>query len=110
MEGVMSHTYENSKKEKRIMDIDEILNFCDAALKRILEKVKKINLEVKYGYADPYLSDNNAEHLRFYEEYIEERLRHQDQMRRYKSFVNGRPLKKDGIFKNNRPFGGDCWH
>ncbi|GKA67944.1 hypothetical protein Tco_0767861 [Tanacetum coccineum] len=35
--------YENSKKEKRIMDIDEIPKFCDATLKRLLKAVKKIN-------------------------------------------------------------------
>ncbi|GJY57921.1 hypothetical protein Tco_0457813 [Tanacetum coccineum] len=35
--------YMNSKKEKRIMDIDEISKFCDATLKRLLKAVKKIN-------------------------------------------------------------------
>ncbi|GKA38767.1 hypothetical protein Tco_0731318 [Tanacetum coccineum] len=29
--------YDNSKKEKRIMDIDEIPKFCDATLKRVLK-------------------------------------------------------------------------
>ncbi|GJU48227.1 hypothetical protein Tco_1217782 [Tanacetum coccineum] len=50
--------YENSKKEKRIMDIDEILKFCDATLKRVLKEVKKINLDVKH--ADPTLSKDDA--------------------------------------------------
>ncbi|GKC43257.1 hypothetical protein Tco_1060979, partial [Tanacetum coccineum] len=48
--------YENSKKEKRIMDIDEIPTFCDATLKRVLKEVIKITLDVKHGYADPTLS------------------------------------------------------
>ncbi|GJR51168.1 hypothetical protein Tco_1401689 [Tanacetum coccineum] len=48
--------YENSKKERRIMDIDDIPKFCNATLRRVLEKVKKINLNVKYGYKDPPLS------------------------------------------------------
>ncbi|GJX62686.1 hypothetical protein Tco_0295586 [Tanacetum coccineum] len=52
--------YENSKKEKRIMDIDEIPKFCDATLKRVLKEVKKINLDVKHGYADPTLSKDDA--------------------------------------------------
>ncbi|GKC86261.1 hypothetical protein Tco_1141978 [Tanacetum coccineum] len=42
--------YENNKKEKRVIDIKEILKFCDATLKRVLEKVKKFNLDVKHGY------------------------------------------------------------
>ncbi|GJS95350.1 hypothetical protein Tco_0802318 [Tanacetum coccineum] len=62
--------YKNSKKEKSIMDINEIQKFCDATLKRVLEKVKKFNLDVKHGYTNPYLSKDNAEHMMFYEEYI----------------------------------------
>nr|GFA29467.1 reverse transcriptase domain-containing protein [Tanacetum cinerariifolium] len=73
--------YENSKKEKRIMDIDEILKFCDATSKRVLEKVKKINLDVKHGYANPALSKEDAYLMVFIEEYIQYRLKHRDQMR-----------------------------
>ncbi|GKC15686.1 hypothetical protein Tco_1012468 [Tanacetum coccineum] len=46
---VVSLTYENNNKEKRVMDIKEILKFCDATLKRVLKKVKKFNLDVKYN-------------------------------------------------------------
>ncbi|GJS92862.1 hypothetical protein Tco_0799830 [Tanacetum coccineum] len=74
--------YENNKKEKRVIDIKEILTFCDATLKRVLEKVKRFHLDVKHGYADQDLSKDDAEHMMFYEEYIQERLRHHDQMRR----------------------------
>ncbi|GJU57514.1 hypothetical protein Tco_1235280 [Tanacetum coccineum] len=49
--------------------------------KKVLWLVKKMNMDVKHGYAAK-LSDNDAEYLRFYEEYIKDRLRHQDQMRR----------------------------
>ncbi|GJX75365.1 retrovirus-related pol polyprotein from transposon TNT 1-94 [Tanacetum coccineum] len=42
--------YENNKKEKRVIDNKEILKFCDATLKKVLEKVKKFNLDVKHGY------------------------------------------------------------
>ncbi|GKC46801.1 hypothetical protein Tco_1064523 [Tanacetum coccineum] len=52
--------YENSKQEKRVMDIKEIPKFCDATLKRVLEKMKKFNLNVKHGYADPDLSVEDA--------------------------------------------------
>ncbi|GKA40016.1 hypothetical protein Tco_0732609 [Tanacetum coccineum] len=70
------------KKDQRIMDIDEIPKFCDATLKRVLKEVKKINLDVKHGYANPSLSKDDAEFMMFYEEYIQKRLRHRDQMRR----------------------------
>nr|GEU31873.1 hypothetical protein [Tanacetum cinerariifolium] len=43
---------------------------------------RKMNKDVKHGYADPKLGDNDAEYLRFYKEYIKDQLRHQDQMRR----------------------------
>nr|GEV36939.1 hypothetical protein [Tanacetum cinerariifolium] len=70
------------KHEKRVMIIKEIPKFCDATLKRVLEKVKKFNLYVKHSYANPDPSDQDAEYMKFYEEYIQERLRHQDKMRR----------------------------
>nr|GEW18209.1 hypothetical protein [Tanacetum cinerariifolium] len=68
--------YENSKKEKRIMDIDEISKFCNATLKKVLKNVKKINLDVKHGYADPALSKDVANFMKFYKEYIQEHMRH----------------------------------
>ncbi|GJU20129.1 putative reverse transcriptase domain-containing protein [Tanacetum coccineum] len=72
----------------------KIPKFCDATLKRVLKVVKKINLNVKHGYATPDLSNQDAYLMVFYEEYIQERLRHRDQMRRYESYVNGRPLQQ----------------
>ncbi|GJY89655.1 hypothetical protein Tco_0504851 [Tanacetum coccineum] len=54
---------------------------------------------------DPDLSKDDSKHMMFYEEYIQERLRHRDQMRRWESYVNGRPLRKDGNSKNNQPLG-----
>ncbi|GKC07872.1 hypothetical protein Tco_0999482, partial [Tanacetum coccineum] len=78
-----------SRRKKRIMDADEIQKICDVTLKIVLKEVEKINLDVNHGYADPALSKDDAEFMRFYEEYIQERLRHQDQMRRWESYVNG---------------------
>ncbi|GJY48983.1 elongation factor 2-like protein [Tanacetum coccineum] len=93
-EPVVGLIYETSKQEKRVIDIKEIPKFCYAALKRVLEKVKKFNLDVKHGYADLELRNEDAEYIKFYEEYIIDRLRHQDQMRHWESYVNGRPLEK----------------
>ncbi|GJY02903.1 hypothetical protein Tco_0361055 [Tanacetum coccineum] len=42
----------------------------------ILEMVKKYNKDVKYGYADLSPTDADVEYLEFYEEYIEDRLKH----------------------------------
>ncbi|GKE57513.1 hypothetical protein Tco_1496698, partial [Tanacetum coccineum] len=64
--------YENRKKEKRIMDIDEMPKFCDATLKRVLKEVKRINLDVKHGYANLPLSKEDADFMVFYEEYIQD--------------------------------------
>ncbi|GJX47152.1 DNA helicase [Tanacetum coccineum] len=88
-------------KEKKIMHIDEIPQFCYATLKRVLEKVKKINLNVKHGYANPALSNDDAEFMRFYEEYIHECLRHRDQMRRKPSKL--RRTNKPKLLENPNP-------
>ncbi|GJS38556.1 hypothetical protein Tco_0563599 [Tanacetum coccineum] len=89
---VVGLIYENNKKEKRVMIIKEIPKFCNATLIRFLELVEKMNMDVKKGYADLKLSDNDAEYLRFNKEYIKDRLRHRDQMRCWDMYVNVRPL------------------
>ncbi|GKD20001.1 hypothetical protein Tco_1221704 [Tanacetum coccineum] len=89
---VVGMMYENSKKEKRVTILKEISKFCDATIKRVLEMVKKFNKDVKYGYVNPSPSDAYTEYLEFYEEYIEDRLKHRDQMRHWEPYVNGRPL------------------
>ncbi|GJZ03525.1 hypothetical protein Tco_0536800 [Tanacetum coccineum] len=99
--------YENNKKENRVMIHKEIHKFCDATLKRVLEKLKKYNKDVKYGYVDPSPSDADVEYLRFYEEDIENHLNHQDQLRRWEMYVNGRPLGSRRDRQNNRSLVGD---
>ncbi|GJR18932.1 hypothetical protein Tco_0967459 [Tanacetum coccineum] len=51
-EPVVGMIYENNKKEKRVMIHKEIHKICEATLKRVLEKLKKYNKDVKYGYAN----------------------------------------------------------
>ncbi|GJX40433.1 hypothetical protein Tco_0255423 [Tanacetum coccineum] len=72
-EPIAGLVYEYSKQEKRVMIIEEIPKLCDATLKRVFEKVKKFNLDVKHGYADPDLGNEDAKYMGFYEEYIKER-------------------------------------
>ncbi|GJS74048.1 hypothetical protein Tco_0706889 [Tanacetum coccineum] len=74
--------YENSKKERRVINIDEIPKLCDAIFNRVLENVRKINLDVKHGFKDPPLSKEDADLMKFFEEHIQDRLKHRVQMRR----------------------------
>ncbi|GKC64629.1 hypothetical protein Tco_1097227, partial [Tanacetum coccineum] len=84
--------YKNNKKEKRVMRHQEIPKFYDATLKRVLEWLKSYNNDVKHGYVTPSFSKEDVEYLQLFEEEIEERLKHRDQMRRWEMYVNKRPL------------------
>ncbi|GJS39941.1 hypothetical protein Tco_0564984 [Tanacetum coccineum] len=84
--------YKNSKKEKRVMRHSEIHKFCDATLNRVLEGLKSYNNDVKYGYVQRELTNDEVEYLKLFEEEIEVRLKHHNQMRRWEMYVNGRPL------------------
>ncbi|GKA88211.1 hypothetical protein Tco_0809975 [Tanacetum coccineum] len=89
MHGII---YNNSKIEKRVMRHTKIHKFCDATLNRVLEGLKSYNNDVKYGYVQKDLTKDETEYLKLFEEEIEERLKHQRQMRRWEMFVNRRPL------------------
>ncbi|GKA15323.1 hypothetical protein Tco_0695070, partial [Tanacetum coccineum] len=82
-EPVHGIIYKNSKKEKRVMRHSEIHKFCDATLNRVLEGLKSYNNDIKYGYVQKDLTKDEAEYLKLFEEEIEERLKHQRQMRRW---------------------------
>ncbi|GJU95008.1 hypothetical protein Tco_1319764 [Tanacetum coccineum] len=84
--------YKNSKKEKRLMRHSEIHKFCDATLIRVLEGLKSYNNDVKYGYVQRELTNDEVEYLKLFEEEIEVRLKYRNQMRRWEMYVNGRPL------------------
>ncbi|GKA62956.1 hypothetical protein Tco_0762475 [Tanacetum coccineum] len=92
-EPIYGIIYKNIKKEKRVMRHQEIHKFCDATLKRVLEGLKSYNNDVKHGYVTPSLGKKDVEYLQLFEEEIEERLKHRDQMRRWKMYINGRPLE-----------------
>ncbi|GJZ32369.1 hypothetical protein Tco_0577805, partial [Tanacetum coccineum] len=84
--------YKNSKKEKRVMRHSDIHKFCDATLNRVLEGLKSYNNDVKYGYIQRDLTEDEVEYLKLFEEEIEVRLKYRNQMRRWEMYVNGRPL------------------
>nr|GEV32969.1 hypothetical protein [Tanacetum cinerariifolium] len=67
-EPVHGIIYKNNKKEKRVMRHLEIQKFCDATLNRVLEGLKSYNNDVKYGYIQNYLTKDEAEYLKLFEE------------------------------------------
>ncbi|GJU47449.1 hypothetical protein Tco_1204715 [Tanacetum coccineum] len=91
-EPVHGIIYKNNKKEKRVMRHSEIHKFCDATLNRVLEGLKSYNNDVKYGYKQRDLTEDEVEYLKLFEEEIEVRLKYRNQMRRWEMYVNGRPL------------------
>ncbi|GJT06450.1 hypothetical protein Tco_0840912 [Tanacetum coccineum] len=91
-EPVHGIIYKNSKKEKRVMRHSEIHKFCDATLNIVLEGLKSYNNDVKYGYVQRELTNDEVEYLKLFEEDIEVRLKYRNQMRRWEMYVNGRPL------------------
>ncbi|GJR56764.1 hypothetical protein Tco_1498926 [Tanacetum coccineum] len=91
-EPVHGIIYTNSKKEKRVMRHSEIHKFCDATLRRTLEGLKRYYNNVKYGYVQKELTNDDVEYLKLFEEEIEVQFNYRDQMRRWEMHVNGRPL------------------
>ncbi|GJU10001.1 hypothetical protein Tco_1132397 [Tanacetum coccineum] len=85
-EPVHGIIYTNSKKEKRVMRHSEIHKFCDATLRRTLEGLKSYNNDVKYGYVQKELTNDEVEFLKLFEEEIEVRLNYRDQMRRWEMY------------------------
>ncbi|GKE45702.1 hypothetical protein Tco_1472986, partial [Tanacetum coccineum] len=75
-----------------IKEYDVFSIFCDATLRRTLEGLKSYYNDVKYGYVQKELTNDEVEFLKLFEEEIEVRLNYRDQMRRWEMYVNGRPL------------------
>ncbi|GJT46180.1 hypothetical protein Tco_0954895 [Tanacetum coccineum] len=99
MHGII---YKNSKKEKMVMRHSEIYKFCDATLNRVLEGLKSYNNDVKYGYVQRELTNDEVEYLKLFEEEIEVRLKY----RNLKIYENERNLKFIDAF-DVKPIRGD---
>ncbi|GKA34265.1 hypothetical protein Tco_0720694 [Tanacetum coccineum] len=69
-EPVHGIIYKNNKKEKRVMRHSEIHKFCDATLNRVLEGLKSYNNDVKYGYVQRELTNDEVEYMKLFEEEI----------------------------------------
>ncbi|GJR58191.1 hypothetical protein Tco_1500353 [Tanacetum coccineum] len=91
-EPVYGIIYKNSKKEKKVTRHSEIHKFCDATLNRVLKGLKSYNNDVKYGYIQRELTKEDVEYLQLFEDEIDERLKHHNQMRCWEECnVNEKP-------------------
>ncbi|GKE09082.1 hypothetical protein Tco_1412633, partial [Tanacetum coccineum] len=84
--------YLNSKGEKRLMCLVEIVKFCDATLEKVLKEVKLKIFQSEPWKKSPLLGELDRDIMRAFEREITKRLNHREQMRRWESFVNGRPI------------------
>ncbi|GJS12701.1 hypothetical protein Tco_0407173 [Tanacetum coccineum] len=84
--------YLNNKNEKRFMDLEELSKFCDATLEKVQKEVKMKIFETEFMKKTPLLGSLDLKIMKAYEREIMKRLSHREQMRRWESFVNGRPI------------------
>ncbi|GJS10511.1 hypothetical protein Tco_0367307 [Tanacetum coccineum] len=103
----MSLIYLNIKEEKRVMYLAKIIKFYDATLERVLKEVNLKIFKSKPWKKPPLLSELDLDILKAFKREIRKRLRHHMQMRRWESFVNGRPILP-AMRRPNQPLGGDC--
>nr|GEY96815.1 hypothetical protein [Tanacetum cinerariifolium] len=79
-------------EEKRVMDLIEIAKFCDATLEKVLKEVKLKIFETELKTKTSLLGELDLEIMKAYERDIMKHLKHRKRMRRWESFVNGRPI------------------
>ncbi|GJR57405.1 hypothetical protein Tco_1499567 [Tanacetum coccineum] len=91
-EPQMGLIYLNSKAEKRVMYLEEIVKFCDATLEKVLKEVKIIMFESQFLKKPPLLGHLDQDIMKAYEREISKRLSHRQQIQRWESFVNGRSI------------------
>ncbi|GJU46430.1 hypothetical protein Tco_1203696 [Tanacetum coccineum] len=84
--------YPNSKGEKRVMHLSEISKFCDATLEKVLQEVGMMMYRSEVQKIPPRFGELNLDIMKAYKREIQKRLQHISQMRRWKSFVNERPI------------------
>ncbi|GJS06646.1 hypothetical protein Tco_0363442 [Tanacetum coccineum] len=75
-----------------VMYLVEIVKFCDATLERVLKEVKLKIFHAVFWKKPPLLGDLDLDIMKAYKREITKRLRHREQMRRWESFVNERPI------------------
>ncbi|GJR46449.1 hypothetical protein Tco_1314552 [Tanacetum coccineum] len=88
----MGLIYLNSKNEKRVMYLVEIVKFCNATLEKVLKEVKLKIFQSEPWKKPPLLGEIDRDIKRAFEREITKRLKHREQMRTWESFVNERPI------------------
>ncbi|GJW43484.1 hypothetical protein Tco_0072283 [Tanacetum coccineum] len=78
----MGMIYLNSKNEKRVMYLVEIVKFCDATLERVLNEVKLKIFETEFWKKPPLLGELDLDIMKAFEREITKRLRHREHMRK----------------------------
>ncbi|GJZ80897.1 retrovirus-related pol polyprotein from transposon TNT 1-94 [Tanacetum coccineum] len=68
-------------------------------------RLKSYNNDVKYGYVQKELTNDEVEFLKFFEEEIEVRLNYRDSNEKWEMYVNEGPLGLWRERQNNQPFG-----
>ncbi|GKA72835.1 hypothetical protein Tco_0779051 [Tanacetum coccineum] len=71
----------NNKEEKKVMDLVQIVKFCDATLERVLKEVKLKIFETKFLKKASLLGDLDLKIMKTYEREIMKHLRHREHMR-----------------------------
>ncbi|GKB91115.1 hypothetical protein Tco_0963387 [Tanacetum coccineum] len=75
-----------------VFNDDDIEERTSRWVNKVLEGLKSYNNDVKYGYVQRELTNDEVEYLKLFEEEIKVRLKYRNQMRRWEMYVNGRPL------------------
>ncbi|GJX97236.1 hypothetical protein Tco_0353034 [Tanacetum coccineum] len=84
--------YLNNQDGKRVMYLVGIVKFCDATLEKVLNEVKLRMFKSRMLKKPPLQSDLDQDIMKAYEREISKRLIHRQQMRRWESFMNERPI------------------
>ncbi|GKC82434.1 hypothetical protein Tco_1138151, partial [Tanacetum coccineum] len=89
--------YLNSKNEKRVMYLVEIVMFCCATLERVLNEVKLKIFEAEFLKKAPLLGDLNLDIMKAYERETIKCLKNREQMRRWESFCEWKTNSIDDV-------------
>ncbi|GJU85045.1 hypothetical protein Tco_1292591 [Tanacetum coccineum] len=84
--------YLNNKGGKWLMCLVEIVKFCDATLEKVLKEVKLKIFQSEPWKKSPLLGELDRDIMRAFGREIMKHLNHREKMRRWESFVNGRPI------------------
>ncbi|GKE61048.1 hypothetical protein Tco_1511415 [Tanacetum coccineum] len=92
--GIEAHDFQLGIEsyQVKVMYLVEIVKFCDATLEKVLKVVKLKIFQLEPWKKPPLLGELDRDIIRAFAREITKRLSHREQMRRWESFVNGRPM------------------